>query len=159
MPAKTQPAKANDSRTRLLAGASVCFLKSGFTATSLDDIAAASKVVKQTIYNHFQTKEELFREAVDYLIHRLVIDFEESWLTTEPLDFFCKIGQLNLTLLQNKRMTDLLQLAVKESRNFPELQAMYSQAIPEPMLAFVSKYVELKTQAKFFAATSFDTTS
>jgi AcrR family transcriptional regulator len=147
LPAKTPPVKANDSRTKLLAGASVCFLKSGFAATSLDDIAAESKVVKQTIYNHFQTKETLFREAVDYLMHRLVIDLDESWLDAEPHDFFCKVGQLNLTLLQNKRMTDLLQLAVKESKNFPELQDMYSQAIPEPMLAFVSKYLILRTKA------------
>jgi AcrR family transcriptional regulator len=146
-PAKIQPVKTNDSRTKLLAGASVCFLKSGFAATSLDDIAAESKVVKQTIYNHFQTKETLFREAIDYLMQRLVIDLDESWLTAEPNDFFCKVGQLNLTLLQNKRMTDLLQLAVKESKNFPELQDMYSEAIPEPMLAFVSSYLERTTKA------------
>ena len=148
VPGKIQPAKTNDSRTKILAGANTCFLKSGFAATSLDDIASESKVVKQTIYNHFQTKEALFREAVDYLMHRLVIDLDESWLTDEPHDFFCKVGQLNLTLLQNKRMTDLLQLAVKESKNFPELQNMYSKAIPEPMLAFVSKYVERTTKAE-----------
>ncbi|MDR3613349.1 MAG: TetR family transcriptional regulator [Candidatus Obscuribacterales bacterium] len=146
-PAKSQPAKTNDSRTKLLAGASICFLKSGFAATSLDDIATESKVVKQTIYNHFQTKETLFREAVDYLMHRLEINLDEQWLSAEPYDFFCKVGKLNLTLLQNKRMTDLLQLAVKESKNFPELQDMYSEAIPEPMLAFVSNYLERITKA------------
>jgi AcrR family transcriptional regulator len=80
-PAKSQQAKTNDSRTKLLAGASICFLKSGFAATSLDDIAAESKVVKQTIYNHFQTKEILFREAVDYLMHRLEINLDEQWLS------------------------------------------------------------------------------
>ena len=144
---KNQPTKIVDSRIKLLSGANICFLKSGFAATSLDDIAAECKVVKQTIYNHFQTKEALFHESVDYLMQGLVIDLDQTWLDDEPHAFFSKMGQLNLALLQNKRMTDFLQLAVKESKSFPALQSMYSVTIPAPMLAFVSTYVQLKTSA------------
>ncbi len=40
------------------------FLQKGYPATSMDDVAAAARVSKQTIYTHFATKEELFADLV-----------------------------------------------------------------------------------------------
>src|SRR5579864_56649 len=40
------------------------FLDHGYQGTSMDDIAAAAGVSKQTIYTHFSSKEQLFGELV-----------------------------------------------------------------------------------------------
>ncbi len=40
------------------------FLEKGYAATSMDEVAAAAQVSKQTIYTHFASKEELFADLV-----------------------------------------------------------------------------------------------
>ncbi|WP_349308027.1 TetR/AcrR family transcriptional regulator [Pseudofrankia sp. BMG5.36] len=41
------------------------FARQGYAATSLDDIASATPVSRQTVYNHFGDKEKLFLAVVD----------------------------------------------------------------------------------------------
>src|SRR5579864_8533515 len=40
------------------------FLEKGYQGTSMDDVAAAAQVSKQTIYTHFESKETLFADLV-----------------------------------------------------------------------------------------------
>jgi AcrR family transcriptional regulator len=51
------------TRVALLGAAGEQFARSGFSATSVDDIAMAARVSKGTVYHHFTDKSELF-EAV-----------------------------------------------------------------------------------------------
>ena len=44
--------------------AAALFLERGYQSTSMDDIAAAARVSKQTIYTHFADKQELFADLV-----------------------------------------------------------------------------------------------
>src|SRR5579872_1826223 len=44
--------------------AAALFLEKGYQGTSMDDIAAAAHISKQTIYTHFADKEELFTDLV-----------------------------------------------------------------------------------------------
>ena len=37
------------------------FIANGFSATSMDRIAATAQVSKRTVYNHFENKEALFQ--------------------------------------------------------------------------------------------------
>ena len=49
------------------------FPKQGFAGTSMDSIATAAGVTKQTVYGHFQSKDELFKSMIIALCegHRL----------------------------------------------------------------------------------------
>src|SRR5690348_10057779 len=67
----SQPMAGQPKRARRLASggaireaAATLFLQRGYQATSMDDIAAAAQVSKQTIYTHFAGKEELFADLV-----------------------------------------------------------------------------------------------
>lgn len=51
-----------DTRTRLVQAAREAFMKEGYRA-SMDGIAARAGVAKQTLYNHFPGKDDLFSEA------------------------------------------------------------------------------------------------
>jgi TetR/AcrR family transcriptional repressor of mexJK operon len=48
----------------VLSAASSLFAEKGYTATSMDDIARRARVGKATVYEHFQSKQELFAAVV-----------------------------------------------------------------------------------------------
>lgn len=68
-------ARKTESRSRLIATARVLFLEKGYSATSVNDIAAGVGVTKGSFFHHFSSKEELALEV-------LLTDFEA---TTEAL--------------------------------------------------------------------------
>ncbi|WGY72993.1 TetR/AcrR family transcriptional regulator [Burkholderia cepacia] len=47
-------------RSAILDGAKTVFLSQGFSLATMDDVAAAAGVGKQTVYRHFKSKEALF---------------------------------------------------------------------------------------------------
>ena len=51
-------------RRAILDAATTLFLAEGYLATSMDQIAAAAAVSKQTVYKQFADKQTLFREIV-----------------------------------------------------------------------------------------------
>lgn len=52
-------------REAIMRAAFEVFARQGYAATSLDDIATATPVSRQTVYNHFGDKENLFLAVVD----------------------------------------------------------------------------------------------
>jgi TetR/AcrR family transcriptional regulator, mexJK operon transcriptional repressor len=53
-----------DKRAAIIDAAEGAFLRNGYTETSVDAIAVEAGVSKQTIYNHFGDKEQLFRAVI-----------------------------------------------------------------------------------------------
>ncbi len=56
---------------RILAAALDEFIGRGFNGGSMDRIAAKAKVSKVTIYNHFENKDLLYRNTIDYYLHQV----------------------------------------------------------------------------------------
>ena len=51
-------------RRAIMDAARNLFLRNGFAATSMDDVAALAAVSKQTVYKHFADKQRLFTEFI-----------------------------------------------------------------------------------------------
>ena len=51
-------------RQAIIRAATALFLRDGYRGTSMDQVAAAAAVSKQTVYKHFEDKEQLFRDIV-----------------------------------------------------------------------------------------------
>jgi TetR/AcrR family transcriptional repressor of mexJK operon len=64
-----------DTRTRLVQAARDAFVKEGYRA-SVDGIAARAGVAKQTLYNHFPSKDELFSEAASLVSASIAVTLE-----------------------------------------------------------------------------------
>ncbi len=58
------PAPDDPRRRRLLDAALATFMQFGFRKTSMEEVARAGQLSRQALYQHFSTKEELFRAAV-----------------------------------------------------------------------------------------------
>jgi AcrR family transcriptional regulator len=52
--------------------ATATFLRYGFKKTSMDDVAQAAGVSRQGLYLYFETKDVLFREALQYLVSHMI---------------------------------------------------------------------------------------
>ena len=60
----------------ILRGAATAFARSGFAATSMEDVAAACEVTKLIVYRHFDSKEELYRTILERVFHRMGEELE-----------------------------------------------------------------------------------
>lgn len=58
------PRSAQQTRKKILDGAYKLFRRQGYTRVTMDDIAAGAKLTKRTLYNHFQSKDELLAEVL-----------------------------------------------------------------------------------------------
>jgi AcrR family transcriptional regulator len=58
-------APPTEPRERIIAAASRCLARSGLERTSISAIAREARVSRQTIYNHFETKQEIVEEALE----------------------------------------------------------------------------------------------
>jgi AcrR family transcriptional regulator len=52
-------------REQILAAATTAFARNGFSATSLDDIAAEAGITRAILYRHFDSKSELYQGVLD----------------------------------------------------------------------------------------------
>lgn len=52
-------------REQILAAATTAFARNGFTATSLDDIAAEAGITRVILYRHFDSKTDLYQAVLD----------------------------------------------------------------------------------------------
>lgn len=130
-----------DKRTKILNAAAGCFLRLGYAETSVDEIVTHSGVVKQTVYNYFESKDALFKAAVEHLLAGTGIELHQDWYELSSGEFFTRMARVQLKMLQSPAYIDFLHLLVKESRRFPELQTMYACSIPGPIIEFVAGYI------------------
>jgi AcrR family transcriptional regulator len=61
-----------ERRRALIRAAARAFARTGFAATSLDDVAAEAGVTRVLIYRHFDSKADLYHAVLDDLSHRLL---------------------------------------------------------------------------------------
>jgi TetR/AcrR family transcriptional regulator, mexJK operon transcriptional repressor len=67
-----------ESRRRLIDAARAEFMKDGFRGASVDRIAASAGVAKQTLYNHFPSKEALFEETIRLGVRDIVVELDDA---------------------------------------------------------------------------------
>ena len=72
MNVKSSRAPGSPQREAILVAATTAFLRYGFKKTSMDDVARAAAVSRQGLYLYFDTKELLFREALQHLVSHLI---------------------------------------------------------------------------------------
>ena len=119
-------------RRAILAAAEESFLSGGYDGVTMDEIATASGVSKQTVYAHFGTKDRLFVELVTAMAQGAADEVAagrgappsreevETWLV-DLLDH-------QLALVIAPRLTRLRRLVISEVPRHPELaRAVHEQ--------------------------------
>jgi TetR/AcrR family transcriptional regulator, mexJK operon transcriptional repressor len=111
-------------RERVLRAATSSFLTHGYRS-SVDQIARRAGVAKQTVYQHFPSKDELFKEVARDLTRRVLVELDSG-----PGDL--RAGLMRFARAYRKRVLGAqgiatLRTVVPEVPRFPALaRAMYA---------------------------------
>ena len=62
--------RREERQASILHGAAATFARSGFAATSMEDVAESCGVTKLIVYRHFDSKEELYRAILQRVFDR-----------------------------------------------------------------------------------------
>ncbi len=91
--------KSGQKRLQIMDAAKKLFLECNFEGVSMETIAQAANVSKQTVYSHFGSKEELFTSVIED-------ECASHQLTDELFDIHLPVAEVLLTLAEH--FTDLL---------------------------------------------------
>jgi TetR/AcrR family transcriptional repressor of mexJK operon len=122
-------------RTAILEGARRVFLVSGFGSATMDDVAAAAGVGKQTLYRHFGSKEALFLGLVETMCAEAArtagAGEAADAQTVSVEDELRAFGRLFATELTTPDSLRFYRAIVAESERLPELGALFYENGPQ----------------------------
>ena len=142
-------AKKSDARhqaiTRAAAGV---FQAKGYLGTSMEEIATTAGVSKQTVYNHFADKEQLFFEIVlattDEIaeIVRLVASTLDD--TSDLEKDLRRLAKILISALMDPKLLQLRRLVIANADRFPELgTAWYERGFERVLSTLASSFEQL----------------
>lgn len=112
----------DDLREAVLFAARSVFLREGFGA-SLEKVAAAAGVARQTVYNLFSSKERLFGEVVQSLYRQTVDPVLVVDRSADLVTMLTDCGRHLLKLMLDPEAVALLRITLGEYFDHPELAA------------------------------------
>ena len=118
-----------EKREAILDAATRVFLKQGYGGASIDAIAAASKVSKPTVYNHFAGKAALFAAVKGRLLEVMMRSLQSLQLESlPPRQALLTVGRHLLSVMLQKRHLQLFRILVGEAGRHPELGRTYYES-------------------------------
>jgi len=117
-------------------GASAIFLRDGYAAASVDDIARSARVSKATLYSYFPDKSLMFREV---LRATLASTFRDAPFQTAPAgedmqrDLSVMLRDLAVWSLAEPRLS-MLRVITAEATRFPDQARAYDQAMEDAVV-------------------------
>ena len=110
-----------DTRQRLLQAACEAFRDDGYQV-SIDRIAARAQVARQTLYNHFPSKEALFVEVMRHAIQSILVTLEgDGEVRATLLEF----GEAYRAKILSPTGVALIRTMAAEAPRFPALARQF----------------------------------
>ncbi|MEJ3655473.1 TetR/AcrR family transcriptional regulator [Actinomycetes bacterium KLBMP 9759] len=116
--------RRDERRAQLIRAAASAFVRSGYSGTSLEDVAAEAGVTKVVIYRHFESKRDLYLAVL--------------------LDVRARI-RARLDQGGDPRKDSVHQLAVAASENPDGYRLLYRHARHEPEFADIVTEIDVST--------------
>jgi AcrR family transcriptional regulator len=133
------PGGREAKREAILEAARKVFLEVGFGATSMDAVAAVARVSKQTVYNHFGSKEELFGAMIRSACDRIVTAFEQA-RSGGPEETLRTVARVFMDKLFTRERQGLYRILMAEGQRFPELGRIFYECGPQVTRKYLADY-------------------
>jgi AcrR family transcriptional regulator len=132
---------ADERRTReteILTAALGVFLRSGYGASTVDDLAAAAQVTKRTLYTYYGDKAEVFAAMVRDLATTVSLNAASDSDTLETL------AARIVSRLHSDELVGLHQLVIAESARFPELARILHNSGDARHIARLAEHIRVE---------------
>ena len=144
----TEPGRSARKRQAILDAAREAFLSKGYGRTSMDEIAAAAAVSKQTVYKNFADKESLFTEIIDRSIAETDQDaptIARSWADSTDLEAdLLAFARRHVVQVLQPHLIQMRRVVIAEAERFPDLaRTWYDHAPRRAHATFAAEFAEL----------------
>lgn len=140
-PGRGRP-RSEAKRRAIVVAAGDLFLTKGFERASMDDVAKAAGVSKQTVYSHFQTKERLYAAV----IRAVCEDYFPDAMTVAPSarieERLVRIGHQFVRLISSEPAVNMFRMLVARAGESARLAQLFYEAGPELMSRSVRRVLD-----------------
>ncbi len=141
--------RAQAKRDAILAAARELFIRQGFGSTSMDAIAVAATVSKQTLYRYYQHKEALFIATMQHMVFEQTTMTLFAELREAPMENLPQLEQSLLiwaqVMLEHIMRPDyvaLVRVLIAEIPRFPSLGSLFFSVLPQEGGSIVKALLE-----------------
>ncbi len=131
-------ADITDTRDRLIQAAREAFMEEGYRA-SVDGIAARAGVAKQTLYNHFPGKDELFSESAGQISDAIVVSLDGQ--TDDVRAALLRFGTAFRHKVHGTEGLAMFRTLMAEAARFPSLAQAYFAKGPEQTATRLAEFI------------------
>jgi AcrR family transcriptional regulator len=139
---------APEKRSQILEGAARVFAEDGYEGASMARIAAVAGVSKGTLYNHFESKADLFSRYVEGTCERNLRQmFSLEAERGDPEAMLRAIGERMVALMLSEAGRTIYRVVVAEAAKFPALARHFYEAGPVRAMAHLADLLAAETKA------------
>jgi|GEM_PF-755325 len=139
----------------LLRAARELFPVEGYDGTTLADVAERAGVSAAAIYQHFESKEDLFKALIEEFSFRDVLEDILQTLESRELETRDDIRQALIQLARayvamHDDNTELFRMFLAETRHFPEIGVKYNRQLIKPLEDLTERFLALTMEHGLF---------
>lgn len=150
-------------RQAIIEAATRLFLENNYRSVSMDKIAQTAPVSKATLYNHFDSKNDLLVAVIQGICVSIVQTVAQTLSTTDDIKSnLRKIASALVNVIYSTGGLAVHRLLITESHEFPELgQMVYEKGVRPTLEQFENYLQQLNDNGQFsipdpnFAADAF----
>jgi len=142
---------AGSSAAAILAAAKKLFLEEGYIDVRIEQIAEAADVSRQTIYNHFRTKETILRAVIEshwanIRSEVVMATLAKSGPATDPADALRHFAQSIFRFITETEQAAFTRLVISESGRLPWIAEEFYRLGKLPVVIAFTRCLEELTE-------------
>ena len=144
--------RADARPNEVMDAALTLFMKKGFTATRVEDIAASAGLSKGAIYLYFDSKKDILKGLIQRSIVPIIENSEHlaATMTGDPKTTISTVIKLITQRMNEPHLFAIPRLIIAEAGNFPDLAQMYRDEVIERGFSVLEAILEQGIQKGIF---------
>lgn len=127
-----------ESHQRLIQAAAETFMEEGYRA-SIDRIAKRAGVARQTIYNHFPSKEDLFSEVANIIVNTILVSLDGA--TGDVRERLMRFALVLRQRVLSDEGIGMFRTIIAEVPRFPALGQAFLEKGPEQTIRRLADFI------------------
>jgi AcrR family transcriptional regulator len=144
--------RPNERPQEILDAALQVFAEHGLARARVEDVATCAGVSKGTVYLYFESKEELFREAIRDRIARTLEMLESATPPGDPVARLRRFIDAYWKHLRRPLFASMYRLILAELPQFPGFTRFYGEEVSDKVMELAAQIVREGVESGHFRA-------